>query len=414
MKTLTTYSVIASLMLSTLACQDKSLVLPDRDNDETPSAGLPPVETEKPHTDYRPAFEGQTRVPGMKTQTPIKVEVLTGSLGKPWGLIELPDGRLLITEKSGYMNIVSADGKSISRITAFPAVMDEGQGGMLDVALDPDFASNRTIYWTFSEKQGSGNLTAVGKGRLSADEKQVENATVIFRAEPAYNGKLHFGGRLVFGTDGNLFVSTGERSDLVTRPQAQQLDSYLGKVVRIDKNGRPPADNPFVGQGAVRPAIYSYGHRNVQGLTLHPETGELWQSEMGPMGGDEINLILAGRNYGWPVITYGLEYSGAKIGDGITQHAGMEQPVYYWDPSISPSGIDFYRASAIPEWKNNLFVGALSGQHIDRLLIRGNRVIGEERLLESENERFRDVLGARDGSLYAITDSGKLYRLSKK
>jgi glucose/arabinose dehydrogenase len=238
--------------------------------------------------------------------------------------------------------------------------------------------------------------------------------TVIYQAKPAYKGSLHFGGRVLIAKDGNLFLSTGERSDKVTRPQAQDLNSGLGKVIRITKDGKPAAGNPFAGTADARPEVYSYGHRNVQGLTLHPQTGDLWETEFGPRGGDEVNRVEAGKNYGWPTITYGIEYGGAKIGDAIQQKAGLEQPVYYWDPSISPSGITFYTGKQIAEWKNNLFVSSLSGMHVCRLVIENNKVTGEERLLVDESQRFRDITEGPDGALYAITDGGRLYRIGKK
>ena len=326
----------------------------------------------------------------------------------------LPDGRLLITEKAGVMRIVTLKGEVSEPITGLPEVNASGQGGLLDVAIDPDFKNNRMLYWTFSERTPEGNLTAVAKGKLAADEKQVQDVTVVYHATPAYNGNLHYGGRLLIDAAGNLVLSTGERSDLVTRPQAQMLNSALGKIIRVTKEGKPAPGNPFIGKDNVRPELYSYGHRNVQGLAFHPVTGDLWESEMGPKGGDEVNRILPGRNYGWPVIGYGLEYSGQKVGEGITQKEGMEQPVYYWDPVLSPSGITFYSGDQIPEWKNNLFVAGLNSNHIARLVIVNNKVTGEERLLAGEGQRFRDVAEGKDGALYAITDEGRLYRVAKK
>ncbi|MBA5793721.1 PQQ-dependent sugar dehydrogenase [Flavobacterium sp. xlx-214] len=374
-----------------------------------------PVETNPPNTNYKPAFAGQTRIGSVKTTTKIKVEEIANNIGRPWGIISMPNGNLLVTDKMGFMQIFSENGQKISKVEGFPTVDSGGQGGLLDVALDPEFATNRMIFWTFSEPFGNGNLTSVAKGRLANDEKSIENPTVIYRAEPSYNGSLHYGGRLVFDENQNLFVSTGERSDLTTRPQAQALNSALGKIVRITKNGHPVAGNPFESTSNARPEIYSYGHRNVQGLAFHPVTKQLWETEFGARGGDEVNYIQTGKNYGWPVITYGLEYSGEKIGDGITQKDGMEQPAYYWDPSISPSGIDFYTGNAIPEWQNNLFIGALSGQHIIRLVIKDNKIVGEERLLAEKGERFRDVLASHNNqSLYAITDSGKIYKISRE
>ncbi|TDH27025.1 PQQ-dependent sugar dehydrogenase [Segetibacter sp. 3557_3] len=373
-----------------------------------------PVETRKPNSDYKPAFAGQTRVAGVKTTTPYEGTAINRSLKRPWGITSLPDGRLLITEKEGVMRIATPAGQLSEAITGIPPVNSGGQGGLLGITVDPDFTSNRMIYWVFSESTPQGNLTAVAKGALSADEKRVENAAIIYRATPAYPNNMHYGGRILVDKSGNLIVSTGERSDLETRPQAQELNSALGKVVRIDKNGQPAAGNPFVGRAGARPELYSYGHRNVQGLAFHPATGDLWESEMGPRGGDEINLVLPGKNYGWPVIGYGLEYSGQKVGSGITTREGMEQPVYYWDPVLSPSGMTFYSSDTLVEWKNNLFVAGLNSNHIARLVITNNKVVGEERLLAGEGQRFRDITQGRDGALYAVTDEGRLYRISRK
>ncbi|PKF73234.1 PQQ-dependent sugar dehydrogenase [Chryseobacterium sp. PMSZPI] len=370
------------------------------------------VETGKPNSEYQPAFKGQTRITAVKTKTAYRVEILTKDLGKPWGIINLPDGRFLITDKRGYMNIVSKDGKQITKIDGFPKVDPKGQGGMLDVALDPDFKTNNIIYFSFSEPFGKGNLTSVANGKLSADLKNISEVKVIFRAEPSYDGDKHYGSRLVFDKDQNLFISTGERSDKVTRAYAQKTDNYLGKIIKITKEGLPSPGNPFIGKPGYKPEIYAYGVRNPQGLAIDPQ-GNLWDVEMGPRGGDEINLIQPGKNYGWGDVTYGIEYSGDKVGEGITQREGTEQPVYYWDPVISPSGITFYTGN-IDEWKGNLFIGCLSGEHIDRIVMKDNKVVGEERLLADQKERFRDVLNGMDGSLYAVTDSGKLYKISQK
>jgi glucose/arabinose dehydrogenase len=374
--------------------------------------GVAPVETKKPNSDYKPAFAGQTRIAGVHTKTAYEGKMLTKKLESPWGITTLPDGRFLITQKNGSMVIASNSGTIGEPITGLPAVNSNGQGGLLGLTIDPAFSQNRMVYWVFSEKLSGGNLTAVAKGKLSADEKSIENATVIYRATPAYNGTLHYGGRILFDRSGNIVISTGERSDLQTRPQAQHLNSGLGKVIRITKDGKAASGNPF--SSGERPEIYSYGHRNVQSLALHPVTGDIWEGEFGPRGGDEINLIRPGKNYGWPTITYGIEYGGDKVGDGITQKEGLEQPVYYWDPVVSPSGMTFYSGDAIPEWKNNLFISCLSGEHIARLIITNNKVVGEERLLVKENQRFRDITQGTDGALYAVTDSGRLYRIGKK
>jgi glucose/arabinose dehydrogenase len=376
------------------------------------TSNLPPVETRNPNTDYKPAFAGQTRINGVRTTTPYKVEKIAEKMGRPWAIVPLPGGRFLVTDKSGFMQIRAANGVLLKRITGFPGVEDGGQGGMLDAAPDPDFTKNKTIYWSYSEKYGRGNLMAVAKGKLSADETRIENPVVIFRATPDLNSNAHFGSRMLFDKNGNLYVSTGERSILEGRKQAQRLNSGLGKIFRITKEGKAAQGNPFLNNKDAIPEIYAYGIRNAQSLAMHPVTGELWEAEFGPRGGDELNIIKPGKNYGWPVITYGLEYSGNKIGDAIQQKAGMEQPVYYWDPVLSPSGMVFYTGNAIPEWKNNLFIGGLNG-HIARLVIVNNKVAGEERLLEDKKERVRDV-AYTNGMLYAVTDPGNMYRISKK
>ncbi|GLU52781.1 PQQ-dependent sugar dehydrogenase [Dyadobacter frigoris] len=378
------------------------------------SSTAAPVETQKANSDYKPAFTGQTRIGSVKSTTAYEGKVLTEELKNPWGITSLPDGRLIITEKAGTMRIVTTDGKLGAPITGIPAVNADGQGGLLGIRVDPDFEKNRMVYWVFSQALANGNLTAVAKGKLSADEKKIEGATVIYRATPAFASTLHYGGRILFDKENNLIISTGERSDIITRPQAQQLNSSLGKVIRITKEGKPAAGNPFIGKAGAKPELYSYGHRNVQGLAFHPVTGDLWEVEFGPRGGDELNRIEPGKNYGWPTITYGIEYSGKKVGEAIQQKDGMQQPVYYWDPVVSPSGITFYSSDNIPEWKNNLFIGGLSSMHIVRLIIENNKVVGEERLLEDQHQRFRDITEGKDGALYAVTDQGRLYRIDKK
>jgi len=370
------------------------------------------VETKAPNSDKKSAFAGQTRIASVRTTTAFEGKVLTSDLKSPWGIASLPDGKFIITEKGGTMKIATSSGALSAPLSGIPAVDAKGQGGLLGITIDPDFAQNRMVYWAFSEPVSGGNHTSVAKGKLSADEKSIENAIVIYRATPAYKGDKHYGGRVIFDTKGNLLLSTGERSDKETRPQAQDPESGLGKVIRLTTDGKAAAGNPTIDQS--RPEIYSYGHRNVEGLAIHPVTGDIWEGEFGPRGGDEINLIQPGKNYGWPTITYGIEYGGATIGDGITQKDGLTQPVYYWDPSISPSGITFYSGSSIPEWENNLFVGALSGMHIARLVIENNKVTGEERLLSEEKQRFRAIIQGKDGALYAITDQGRLYWIGKK
>ncbi|MGV3765308.1 MAG: PQQ-dependent sugar dehydrogenase [Chitinophagaceae bacterium] len=396
-------AAFAGISIITFSCKDDT---------ENPGVITDPVETNDPNTNYQPAFEGQTRANGLKTTTTYNPRIITSSLDAPWGVVSLPDGRLLVTEKAGTMRIVTQAGQVSAPVTGIPQVNSAGQGGLLGLCLDPDFSGNRMVYWVFSELGAGGNVTALAKGRLSSDDSRIENATVIYRATPGYVGTLHYGGRVLFDRSGHLILSTGERSDLITRPQAQDLNSGLGKIIRLTKDGNAAPGNPFTSQSEARPELYSYGHRNPQGLAIHPVTGDLWSGEHGPRGGDEINRIEAGKNYGWPVITYGIEYSGAVIGDGIQQKDGMEQPVYYWDPVVSPSGMTFYSGNKIPEWRNNLFIGALSGMHIARLAFDGNKVIGEERLLAGERQRFRDISQGTDGALYAVTDQGRLYRIS--
>lgn len=407
------YLSLAMAAAFIMSCNPKNTTAQTSDNPQQTDNS--PVETDKPVTDYKPAFVGQTRAAGVQTTTPLQVDKLATDLKKPWAVIPFPDGRLLITEKGGNMQIYDANGKAVKKIEGFPKVDDKGQGGMLDVALDPDFANNQMIYWSFSHLLSDGkNLLAVAKGKLNEASGKVENPLIIFQATPSFKGDKHYGSRLVFDKDGHLFVSTGERSEIEGRVQAQDLKSGLGKIFKITKDGKPAPGNPFINDKNVIPEIYAYGIRNAQGLDIHPITGELWESEMGPKGGDEINIIKAGKDYGWPTITYGVEYSGKEIGTPpLQQKEGMEQPIYYWDPVLSPGGITFYKGNAIPEWKNNLFIGGLSSQHIARIVIKDNKVVGEERLLEDENERFRDV-AYHDGMLYAVTDSGNLYRIKKK
>jgi glucose/arabinose dehydrogenase len=372
-----------------------------------------PVETQKPNSDYKPAFAGQTRIKGIHTKTPYLVEKIAEGMERPWAVVPLKDGRLLITLRGGTMQLRSADGALIKDITGFPKVDNDGQGGMLDVAPDPAFEQNRIIYWSFSEPQPTGNLMAVAKGKLSEDFATISDVSIIFRATPALKSNLHFGSRLVFDKDGYLFVSTGERSILEGRAQAPLLTSGLGKIYKITTEGKAAPGNPFLNDPTAIPQIYSYGHRNPQGLAIHPATGDLWECEFGPRGGDEVNLIKPGKNYGWPTITYGIEYSGEKVGEGIQKKEGLEQPIYYWDPVVSPSGIVFYPGDSIPEWKNNLFIAGLSSTHIIRLVIEDNKVTGEEKLLADKKERIRDVAYS-NGKLYAITDGGILFRIRRK
>lgn len=411
-KILRCFAAITTIAL--VACNDHKTEVTTTGAPAVSDSSSLSVETKAPNSAYKPAFAGQTRIAAVKTSTPFEFKVLTQALKKPWGIASLPDGRFLITEKEGVMRIVEASGNVSAPITGLPEVRYAEQGGLLGVAVDPGFSGNRMVYWTFSQKITEGNLTAVAKGKLSSDEKKIENATIIYQATPAFDGNLHYGGRILFDKNGDLFVSTGERSDLKTRPLAQDLKTSLGKVLHITTEGKPAAGNPFLNDPNARPEIYSYGHRNVQGLAFNPQTGDLWENEFGPRGGDELNRIQPGKNYGWPAITYGLEYSGEKVGAGTTQNTGMEQPVYYWDPVISPSGMTFYNGDNMPEWKNNLFIPGLNSTHIIRLVITNNKVTGEERLLADQNQRFRAIVQGKDDALYAVTDEGRLYRISKK
>ncbi|ASU36302.1 PQQ-dependent sugar dehydrogenase [Mucilaginibacter xinganensis] len=371
-----------------------------------------PVEKNKANSNYKPAFAGQTRIGSVKTKTPYTTTVINTGLNSPWGMHVLPDGRLLISSKPGTMQILTTDGKVVKTITGFPAVQYESQGGLLDINIDPDFTTNRMIYWTYAQP-GEGATLAVAKGKLSADETKLENVKVIWEAYPRFKGAGQFGSRLLFDKQGNIFVTSGDRMANEMRVKAQDLNTTTGKIIHITKEGKPVAGNPFIGKPDAKPEIYAYGFRNPDGFSFNPVTGDLWEAEFGPRGGDEINLIKPGGNYGWPFVTYGIEYSGGKVYDGIQQKKGTIQPVYYWDPVISPGCIMFYTGN-IAEWKNNLFVGGLSGQHIIRLVIKNNKVVGEERLLADKNERWRCMATGKDGAIYAATDGGKLYKIAKQ
>lgn len=410
------FIIITTVCVVLVSCSKKKEpeVEPPIEVPTNPPTSPGSVETSPANSSYRPAFTGQTRIGRVTTTTAISRTIITSSLTAPWGIVVMPDGRFLVNEKAGRMRIVTASGNVGSPINGIPTVNSSGQGGLLGLCLDPDFSTNRMIYWSYSEPGTGGNVSAVAKGRLSNDELSLEGVTVIFRASPRYSGANHYGGRVIFDRAGNLFASIGERADNSTRIQAQSVTASIGKVVRITKDGQAVTGNPYLNQAGALPELYSIGHRNPQGLAIHPITGEIWESEHGPRGGDEINRIQAGANYGWPTITYGLEYSGQPVLTGIQQQTGMTQPVYYWDPVVSPSGMTFYSGNRVPEWQNNLFIGALSGQHIVRLVITDNVVTGEERLLASEGQRFRDVTQGADGALYAITDQGRLYKIDRQ
>ena len=358
---------------------------------------------------------GQVSAQAPRSPTPapvpgaVRVQTLAQGLEHPWALAFLPDGRLLVTERPGRLRSVDLDGRVSEPLAGVPPVLARGQGGLLDIVLDPAFADNRLVYLAYAEP-GEGNTagTAVARGRLG--EGRLEDVHVIYRQQPKVRGANHFGSRLVFTGDGSLFVTQGDRFDY--RDAAQDLTSGLGKIVRIMSDGSVPRDNPFVGRAGVRPEIWSYGHRNIQSAALRPQTGQLWTVEHGARGGDELNRPEAGKNYGWPVITYGIDYSGAQIGEG-TVKPGMEQPVYYWDPVIAPSGMTFYTGEAFPGWQGSLLIGSLRPGLLVRLILEDGRVAREERYLGELGERIRDVRQGPDGLLYLLTDSrqGRLLRV---
>jgi glucose/arabinose dehydrogenase len=340
--------------------------------------------------------------------TAVEIATVAEGLDHPWSLAFLPDGRMLVTERPGRLRYVTRNGGVSEPVAGLPAVFAQGQGGLLDVVLDPDFAANSTIYLSYAEPAADGtNGTAVARARL--DGQQLDDVKVIFRQQPKFPGRHHFGSRLVFARDGTLFVTLGERNS--QRDLAQDLGTHIGKIVRITMDGEAPADNPFVGREGALPEIWSYGHRNLQGAALHPETGRLWTHEHGPRGGDEINVAEPGRNYGWPVITYGREYHGPAIGEG-TRKAGMEDPLHYWVPSIGPSGMAFHSGRGHPAWRGQLFVGALPAKQLVRLELGDDgRVKREERI--AIGSRVRDVREGPDGALYLATDedAGQILRV---
>ena len=351
----------------------------------------------------------------------IRVETVAQGLEHPWGIAFLPDGNFLVTERPGFLRIVTPEGKIGNAIYGVPEVDARGQGGLLDVALDPDFAENRLVYLSYAEKgetpeNKNKNGTAVARGHLTESlSPQLRNVEVIFRQQPKELSTLHFGSRLVFDREGHLFITMGERSKKEFRGQAQDLSSHLGKIVRLWPDGTVPDDNPFVNREGALPEIWSWGHRNAQGAALHPETGKLWENEHGPRGGDEVNIPEPGKNYGWPVVTYGTEYSGLPVGEGESAAPGMEQPVHYWVPSIGPSGMAFYTGDAIPEWKGDLFVGGLAIPQLARLSLNGDKVTGDEPMLKDLGLRIRNVAQGPDGALYLLTDEedGQILRIVK-
>jgi glucose/arabinose dehydrogenase len=382
---------------------------------ETPpaAANASPETRDRNGKDYTSAFENQTRAPGMKSDVALDVKVIAEGLQNPWAFEFLPDNRILVTERGGNIRIVGTDGKLSEPLKGVPKVYFEGQGGLLDVALDPQFETNKTIYWSYAEPRDGGNGTALAKGVLGEDA--VTKVQVIFRQMPTFKSPAHFGSRIVFAPDGKLFLALGERALPESRVQSQDLNSHFGKIVRINTDGSVPQDNPFVGRSDAKPEIWSYGHRNIQAANLDA-SGRLWNIEHGPRGGDELNRPEPGKNYGWPVISYGIEYQGPKIGDGLTAKEGLEQPVYYWDPVIAPSGMIFYTGDLFPQWKGDLFVGGLGSMKLVRLKLENDKVVGEEWLLQDQSKRIRDVKQGSDGAIYVVADGANatLLRIAPK
>ena len=372
-----------------------------------PVAANGALETRAANAPYAPAFAGQTRAPLKTANVAFEVVTVAQGLEKPWGLAWLPDGRMLVTERGGALRIVGQDGKLSGPVGGLPKIDSRGQGGLLDVAVHDGW-----VYLSYSEPREGGSGTAVLRGKLAGEA--LSDVAVIWRMTPTLDSTKHFGSRLAFSPDGFLYITTGERSDLAGRVQAQKLDSAFGKVIRIRPDGAVPKDNPFTSVAGALPQIWSYGHRNIQSAAINPKTGELWTVEHGPRGGDELNIPRRGKDYGWPTINYGLEYSGKPIGEGITAKDGMEQPVYYWDPVIAPSGLAFYDANLFPAWKGSLFIGGLSSTKLVRLTLDGDKVVGEEWLLQDLKQRLRDVRVGPDGAVYVLTDGGSLLKLTPK
>ncbi len=362
-----------------------------------------------------PAAAAITNAPPPATQTKVDVKTVAEGLVHPWGLQFLPDGRMLVTERPGRLRVVTREGKISEPIAGVPGVDARGQGGLLDVRLAPDYPQSSIIFLSFSEpREGGKNSTSVARGKLAfdGDVGRIEGLSFIFRQEPAADSTAHFGSRLVFARDGTLFITTGDR--YILRAEAQNPANHVGKVVRINPNGTiPEGRETKETKEKWAPEVWSLGHRNIQGAAIHPATGKLWTVEHGARGGDELNIPEAGKNYGWPVISYGVDYSGAKLGEG-TAKEGLEQPVYYWDPSIAVSNLAFHTGDGFPQWKDNLFVGGLEGTQIARLVLDGTQVTAEEKLLVDQGERIRDVRQGSDGALYVLTDgnNGKVLRVA--
>lgn len=398
-------SIFIGAILLAAACQageTESQTPTDPSAVQRPS-GDPVAQGEPNKRDATPAFPGQTRAPEAVSGVDLTVEVIAEDLDEPWAIALLPDNTLLVSERTGRLLHVSANGE-LKPIGGLPDIAVRGQGGLLDLSPAPDFETTRELYFTFSEPRGGEtNGTSLARATLNDDYGRLENLEVIFQQVPAWESSLHFGSNIEWAGDGTMYVTLGERSLPEPRELSQDLSGLLGKVVRLNRDGSPAEGNPFIGQDNARPEIWSYGHRNVQGAAIHPETGELWTIEHGPRGGDELNVPEAGKNYGWPVISYGIEYRGGPIGDGITAQDGMEQPIYYWDPVIAPGDMTFYTGDLFP-WAGDLLISGLAG-YIVRLELDGTRVTGEERVL-TDLGRIRDIQVATDGALWVITDQG--------
>jgi aldose sugar dehydrogenase len=413
--------LLCAALLSACAGKTSDAAPGGTDSAAAVSAACTPIDSRTAEApSQKPAFTGQTRACAINSNVALDVTVLATGLQKPWSVEPLPNGEFLVTEKPGRLRLVNAAGVVSEPITGLPAVDAKGQGGLLDVALSPTFAADNTIYWSFSEPRKGGNATSVARGVLSADRRSLTAVRVIYQAMPVYDGASHFGSRLAFGPDSMLYLTLGDRSDTPMRPQAQQLNSDMGKVLRIRPDGSIPSDNPFVSTAGARPAIWSLGHRNMQAGAFDT-AGNFWEAEHGTRGGDELNMIQKGKNYGWPLQAYGKEYSGdmpikSPAGESATARDGMEQPVYYWDPVIAPSGMQWYSGDAFPAWKGSLFIGGMKDKFLVRLEVKDGKVTGEEHLLGERGQRVRDVRQGPDGALYIVTDEdkGELWRVAPK